>query len=127
MKKRILIVDDDKSILRALTRVLEKYGYAIDSAETANEALDNLRSRHYDLALIDVILPDMKAQNFVKIRELKQTVKFIITGYPSAKMAPMHATRADLFILKSLRWLSSFSHHVFLEEGDLSLNQKRKS
>lgn len=131
MKKRILIVDDDKSILRALTRVLEKYGYAIDSAETANEALDNLRSRHYDLALIDVILPDMKGTELlVKAKEeLKQTVKFIITGYPSAKIgADARDLGADAFILKPIKMAELLSViHVFLEEEETyPLNQKEE-
>ena len=41
LKKTILIVDDDQSILRSLSRVLEKNGYETDTAETAMKPLIN--------------------------------------------------------------------------------------
>jgi len=106
LKKTILIVDDDTSILRSLSRVLEKNGYEVDTAETATEALDKLRSRRYDLAIIDVILPDMKGTDMLaKAKdELKTTVKFIITGYPSAEAgAKARDYGAEAFILKPVK------------------------
>ena len=120
MKKKILLVDDDASILRSLTRVLEKNGYLVDTAETANEAMSKLRSRHYDLALIDVILPDMKGTELLaKAKaELQQTVKFIITGYPSGETgAKARELGADAFILKPVQMSELLSTiHVFLND-----------
>ncbi len=40
IKKTILVVDDDKSILRTFTRILQKSGYEIDTAETGKEAME---------------------------------------------------------------------------------------
>ena len=121
MKKTILIVDDDISILRSLSRVLEKNGYATDTAETATEALDKLRSRRYDLAIIDVILPDMKGTDMLaKAKdELKTTIKFIITGYPSAEAgAKARDYGAEAFILKPVKMDELLAViHTFL--GDL--------
>lgn len=120
--KRILIVDDDTSILRSLSRVLEKNGYIVDTSETAISALDKLKSCHYDLALIDVILPDMKGTELlVKAKnELKQTIKFIITGYPSAETgAKARDEGADAFILKPIKMSELLSViHVFLNEAE---------
>ena len=122
MPKRILIVDDDRSILRTLKRVLEKNGYTIDTAETAKEALDKLTSNHYDLALVDVILPDMKGTDLlIKAKnELNQTVKFIITGYPSAEVgAKARDLGAEAFILKPVKMPELLSIiHVFLNENE---------
>ena len=56
-KKTILVVDDDKSILRTFTRILQKSGYEIDTAETGKEAMEKTENRHYDLALVDIRLP----------------------------------------------------------------------
>jgi DNA-binding response OmpR family regulator len=119
--KTILVVDDDTSILRTFRRVLEKNGYQIDTAETASVAFDKLRNRRYDLAIIDVILPDMKGTDLLaKARdELKMTIKFIITGYPSAEVgAKARDYGADAFILKPVKMPELLSIiHTFL--GDL--------
>jgi DNA-binding NtrC family response regulator len=122
LNQRILVVDDDESILRSLRRVLEKNGYLNDTAETAREALDKLRSHHYDLALIDVILPDMKGTDLLVAakKELKQTIKFIITGYPSAEIgAKARVEGADAFILKPIRMSELLSIiNVFLKDTE---------
>jgi len=121
LKRTILVVDDDVSILRTFRRVLEKNGYSIDTAETAKEALSKLRSRRYDLAIIDVILPDMKGTDLLATArdELKTTIKFIITGYPSAEAgAKARDYGADAFILKPVKIPELLSViHTFL--GDL--------
>jgi DNA-binding response OmpR family regulator len=121
LKKTILIVDDDQSILRSLSRVLEKNGYATDTVETAMNALDKLKKSHYDLAIIDVILPDMKGTDLLAKakNELQQTIKFIITGYPSAEAgAKARDYGAEAFILKPVKMDELLAViHTFL--GDL--------
>ncbi len=84
-KKTILVVDDDKSILRTFTRILQKNGYEIETAETGKEAMEKADSRHYDLALVDIRLPDMDGTDLLaKLKkQLQQTVKIMITGFPS--------------------------------------------
>ncbi len=128
MGYRILIVDDDKSILLSLSRVLIKNGYAVDTAETAEEAFNMLRSRHYDLALIDVILPDMKGTDLLgKAKtELKQTIKFIITGYPSGEIgAKARDEGADAFILKPIKMTELLSTiRVFLEPEEARYQER---
>jgi DNA-binding response OmpR family regulator len=132
MSSRILVVDDDKSILRSLRRVLERNGYAIDTAETAKEAINKLKSSRYDLAIIDIILPDMKGTDLLakaKI-ELQQTIKFIITGYPSAEAgAKAREEGADAFMLKPINMSDLLSViRVFLsgEENNPYLNKEEE-
>ena len=83
--KTILVVDDDKSILRTFTRILQKNGYEIDVAETGMEAMEKADTQHYDLALVDIRLPDMDGTDLlVRIKkQLKNTIKIMITGFPS--------------------------------------------
>jgi two-component system response regulator HydG len=83
--RTILIVDDDKSILRTFTRILQKNGYKIDTAETGKEAIDKADKKHYDLALVDIRLPDMDGTELLaKIKkQLQNTIKIMITGFPS--------------------------------------------
>ena len=64
-KKRILVIDDDKSILRAFTRIRQKSGYEVDAAETGKEAIEKAETGRYDLALVDVRLPDMDGTDLV--------------------------------------------------------------
>jgi two-component system response regulator AtoC len=84
-KKSILVVDDDKSILRTLTRILQKAGYDVDAVETGKEAAEKAENRHYDLALVDLRLPDIDGTDLLAdMKEtLEDTVKIIITGFPS--------------------------------------------
>lgn len=56
-KGRLLLVEDDHSVLKYLKRSLEAMGYDVDSATTGEEAADLLRYHEYDLLLTDVVLP----------------------------------------------------------------------
>jgi DNA-binding response OmpR family regulator len=116
------MVDDDKTILRSLKRALEKNGYSVETAESAAEALVKLKSHHYDLALIDFVLPDKKGTDLLgeAKKELKQTIKFVITGYPTAEAgAKARDLGADVFILKPIKIPELLSIiHVFLNEEE---------
>lgn len=57
MSSRILVVEDDTAIVRALVDLLEREGYEISSASTQDFALALLREHEFDLALLDVSLP----------------------------------------------------------------------
>ncbi len=56
---RILIVDDDPQIRRALRATLASSGYEVGDASSGEEALDRLRSDSYDLVLLDMNMPGM--------------------------------------------------------------------
>jgi DNA-binding response OmpR family regulator len=122
LKKSILVVDDDKAIIRTLWRVLFKSGYEVDTAETAGEALEKMKNKQYDLAIIDVILPDLRGTELlVKAKdELKTTVKFIITGYPTGEIgAAARDYGADAFILKPVKIPELLSViHTFLNDWE---------
>ncbi|MDR1796833.1 MAG: response regulator transcription factor [Clostridiales Family XIII bacterium] len=57
-KARILVVDDENSILRFLTTVLEANEYEVIAARTGKEAISMVTSRAPDLVLLDLGLPD---------------------------------------------------------------------
>ena len=59
MHAKILVVDDDESIRNATKRILEKEGYDVDLAATGMEAIEKTKSIAYNLALLDIRLPDM--------------------------------------------------------------------
>jgi DNA-binding response OmpR family regulator len=105
-KKSILVVDDDKSILRTLTRILQKAGYDIDAVETGKEAMEKAENRCYDLALIDVRLPDMDGTELLVAskKTLQDTVKIMITGFPSLETGVKALDGgADAYLVKPVR------------------------
>jgi DNA-binding NtrC family response regulator len=100
---RILVVDDDESIRKVLTTILEDEGYAVDTAECGREAIEKSHAEFYNLALIDIRLPDMMGTQV--LTALKETtpkmVKMIITGYPSLQNAIEAVNKgADAYLLK---------------------------
>jgi two-component system OmpR family response regulator len=54
---RLLVVEDDRKLVRALERGLELEGYAVDVAFTGEEALSRASAREYDAVVLDVMLP----------------------------------------------------------------------
>jgi DNA-binding response OmpR family regulator len=105
-KKTILVVDDDKSILRTFTRILQKSGYEIDTAETGKEAMEKTENRHYDLALVDIRLPDMDGTDLLaKLKKpLQHTVKIMITGFPSLETGVKALDEgADAYLVKPVK------------------------
>jgi DNA-binding NtrC family response regulator len=84
-RPRILIVDDDEGIRTVLATVLEENGYTVDTAECGKEAIEKTQTNLYNLALIDIRLPDMEGtQVLAKMKDTTPKIrKIIITGFPS--------------------------------------------
>jgi len=100
---RILVIDDEESIRKSLAAVLEEKGYLVDTAENGKEAIEKSKTRPYNLALVDIRLPDMDGvQLLTAIKEtIPKTIKIIITGYPSLENAIEAVNKgADAYIIK---------------------------
>src|SRR5690625_4234179 len=63
MKQKILIVDDEKSIVTLLTFNIEKAGFATDVAYDGLEAIHKAKHHHYDLIILDLMLPGMNGMD----------------------------------------------------------------
>lgn len=101
-RARILVVDDSESVRKVLATALEEE-YVVDTAENGKEAIEKSNAKTYNLALIDVRLPDMEGIEL--LTKMKDTTpkmrKIIITGYPSLQNAIESVNRgADVYILK---------------------------
>ncbi len=102
---RILVVDDDESIRKSLAAVLEEDGYTVDTAQTGKEAVEKCSTSFYNLALIDIRLPDMEGTQLLKAMKdsTPPMVKIIVTGYPSLSNAIEAVNKgADAYLLKPL-------------------------
>jgi len=102
---RILVVDDDESVRKVLATILEEKGYLVDTAENGKEAIKKSKTKIYNLALLDIRLPDMKGTKL--LTTMKETtpkmIKIIMTGYPSLQNAIKAVNKgADAYMLKPL-------------------------
>ena len=100
---RVLVVDDDENIRKVLTAILEDEGYIVESVGTARKAIAKARKKFYNLALIDIRLPDMEGIEL--LTRMKDTTpkmrKIIITGYPTLQNAVEAVNRgADAYVIK---------------------------
>jgi len=82
-KKYILVVDDDRTIVRAIAILLEKEGYSVLCAYDGLEALDAAMNNAVQLILIDVMMPKLNGLSAVmKIRE-KRNIPIIVLSAKS--------------------------------------------
>ncbi len=100
---KILIIDDDDNIRKVLVAILEDEGYNVESVGTAKEAIERTKERFYNIALIDIRLPDMEGiELLTKIRDTTPRIrKVILTGYPTLQNAVDAVNKgANAYILK---------------------------
>jgi NtrC-family two-component system response regulator AlgB len=103
VRKSILIVDDDRGILKSFKDILEPEGYSVDTAETALEAVERSKAHPYNLAIIDIKLRDVEGTDLLaRVHEiLPRARKIMITGYPSLENAVDSVNfQADAYIIK---------------------------
>lgn len=89
MNKRILCIDDEESIRLTFSSFLGDEGYLVDTAGSADEALEKLESGHYDLIFLDILLGQHSGINVLRvIRKRKlQTPVIMVTGAPEVDTA----------------------------------------
>ena len=67
---RILLAEDERSLSRAVTALLERSHYAVDAVYDGHEALDYLESGNYDALILDIMMPKMDGMEV--LRRLRQ-------------------------------------------------------
>lgn len=100
---RILVVDDDENIRKVEVAILEDQSYTVESVGTAKEAIEKSKRKFYNVALIDIRLPDMEGiELLTKFRETTPKIrKIIVTGYPTLQNAVDAVNKgADVYIVK---------------------------
>jgi two-component system NtrC family response regulator len=86
---KILVIDDEPVICDACRFVLSDKGYRVDACLTGRQGLDTLLKGNYDLALLDLKLPDMEGMEILRIVQNDKPDAYIIimTGYSTVKNA----------------------------------------
>jgi len=84
-KAHLLVVDDEADFARMIQKILIESGYRVDAATSAAQAISLQRKHSYDLALVDMRMPEMtglELLQYLKVRNKKIFV-IIMTAYGS--------------------------------------------
>ena len=130
-KARVLIIDDDAGIRRTLTKILEAEGYSVKDAENGQKAIDASKESFYNIALIDIRLPDIEGTKLLdKLNDIEpKMVKIIVTGFPSLQNAIEAVNEgADGYILKPFdvkELLAMIENHLKKQEDEMKYTQEK--
>ena len=128
---RILIVDDDENIRKTMKAILEDEGYVVDLATTGNEAVEMTQETAYNIALLDIRLPDMEGVELLKLMKdnVPRTRKIMVTGYPSMQNAISALNKnADAYLVKPVdieKLLNMVKEQLRLQESEREYSEKK--
>ena len=128
---KILVVDDDENIRNTMKTILEDEGYIVDSAATGSEAVQKTQKSAYNIALLDIRLPDMEGVELLKL--IKDTVprtrKIMVTGYPSMQNAIVALNKnADAYLIKPIdieNLLNIVKEQLQLQENEKEFSEQK--
>ena len=105
-KASVLIVEDDANIRETLSAILQRKGYRTETAVNGREAIQKSNAGLFNLALLDINLPDMKGTRLLTTMHgsLPRMVKIMVTGYPSLENAVEALNQgADAYVIKPVK------------------------
>lgn len=77
----ILVVDDDKNIRYVMKEVLEAHQYTVFTAENGCKAFNVLENEHIDLAIVDIMMPELNGYEFTKeLRKFNQEMPILMVS-----------------------------------------------
>jgi len=88
-KESILIVDDNEGARRSLALFFRQKGYEVDTAQTGQEAIEKVQGRFFNMALLDIRLPDIDGVELLApLKEIHpDMVAIMVTAYASLENA----------------------------------------
>ncbi len=86
---KILVVDDEPSILRLLQEALTQWGYQVKCAASGSEAVEAVRGGMFDAVITDIRMPEMSGLDLLKeIKRHDESIEVVVmTGYPTIASA----------------------------------------
>ncbi len=128
---RIIIVDDDENIRKTMKAILEDEGYNVDLAVDGNEAIEMTQEKTYNIALLDIRLPDMEGVELLKLIKdnVPRTRKIMVTGYPSMQNAITAVNKnADAYLIKPVnveKLLDTVKEQLHLQEEEKTFCEQK--
>jgi DNA-binding response OmpR family regulator len=111
--------------------ILEDEGYVVDLAATGNEAVEMTWKTAYNIALLDIRLPDMEGVELLKLIKdnVPRTRKIMVTGYPSMQNAISALNKnADAYLVKPVdiaKLLDKVKEQLQLQEDEKSFSEQK--
>jgi DNA-binding response OmpR family regulator len=104
-EKTVLVVDGEDHNRKELKAILETAGYKVDTAENGQNALNKAQTNRFDVALIDIRLPDIEGTELcLKLTNSEEMVKIIITSSSTPEDGAKAADcGADDFLIKTVQ------------------------
>lgn len=130
-KKTILVVDDDETVLKSMSKYLASKGYGVETATNGREAIEKSEKCFINLAILDIRLPDMDGTELLtSMSETEPKMKKImLTGYPSLENAAESVNKqADAYILKPVDLKKLFrviEQKLMEQEQELKMDRKQ--
>jgi two-component system KDP operon response regulator KdpE len=105
MKKRVLVVDDDRQITRMLRTSLQAHGYEVSVAQNGLEAFDLFRSENPDLIITDIAMPEMNGVELTQaVRRISETPIIVLSVRDTDQMKVTALDEgADDYVTKPFR------------------------
>jgi two-component system KDP operon response regulator KdpE len=102
MKPRILVVDDEPQLRRAVTRSLQGYGYDTREAESGADALAEFEAYKPDVVLLDLMLPDVTGVEVCRELRRNSQIPIIVLSVVGEEQAKVEALDegADDYVTK---------------------------
>ena len=95
MKKRILIVDEEKDVGRTFETILKNYGFEIDYFTDPAVALEKFKPNLYDLTILDINMPEINGfELYDQLKSRDSNIKTLfITGLSSVESYNTHNSK----------------------------------
>jgi len=75
ISKKVLLVDDENDVGLMFKRILQRNGIVVDFFSNPLDALDKFKPNYYDLAILDIKMPEMNGtQLYIELRKLDQKI-----------------------------------------------------
>jgi DNA-binding NtrC family response regulator len=110
----LLIVDDDDQLRQTLARGFERHGMVVTSAASGEEALTKTPDLHWDVALLDLHMPDMSGIELLsKLKEFQPEIEvLLLTGHGSMETAILAMKRGAYDYLTKPFHLPELEIHI---------------
>ena len=104
--RKILIVDDERHVTRALERALKKEGYEITAVNDPFEALALLKTAAFDLVISDHLMPGMTGLEFTKLvrDRYPDMMRVMLTGQPDTDMVIQAINPGEVYRFVKKPW-----------------------
>jgi len=75
----MLIIDDEKAILKLLSKILTKHGYEVDTAENGQDGINKFLSNSYHIVLTDIKMPGLSGEQVLtEIKRISSDAIFVV-------------------------------------------------